>query len=657
MALITNASLTVANHLIVTGFELPYCEFNSFEQEQVKSEDGRTIVGIKTVLRGRSLFGSADAYAQFRATGIGNRTANNSITRFQARIRQPGGAWVTLAEYTSTIVDDIGGPFVEVTATEVVGTPCIMVSFVIITQTPRPTNFNTGAPGAAVPVVGHTWKQAMRVGPDGRLVRVVNGLITCAPSAWDGTVDYDANAKPSTNSSSGQWKDKAPFPDLFREAIVPDVPDPTWRRTGQEYALAPAGNALAYQFTDEQFANTLPYPAATGDFEFRYERTQADAGTPNLYGRIEFACGLGGNVRQLVASAFDLMAARINPGRDIVLRMAITEQSIMGALSVLVEVEAFTYAQNLLNTTALPLAVMIGTPFTVVRPVCSITVPPYGSGQNVTVDEETSLQAWWMKPHWLHSELTFQMCKADAPDMAQALLYQFECPPCTGPVSITISNNNDFVAAMNTAAWGHATGANHPYPNQYPKQSDKDAAGGNVADGFPTTMVQGWSETRVILKPRIKKMSVAYSQGADYRFQIQKPVVLVIEKATVTRINKNPDKVMRPLPLNAIVHAEKWNVEPGQGDPMGARMYKGTFYRCIEICDAGGATSGGFTDASVGGITVRKFSPPQSMVLGAATPIVDPDTQSPLLAAIPAAGDVVADTKIASAITASPVAS
>lgn len=639
MALVSNANLIIG----VAGgptTTIPWCDVTSFKQEPVKADDGIVAVGLLTTITGTVSFADEAAYSQFRAAVAATRGVTSPL-QYTVQMRDPGGSFTTLSTWAGTQQDDIGGPFLDVTeAVEVTGIRYIRANFTIRTQSARPTVLSTGADGTAVPITGLSWKQRITIGPDGRLQRTVDGLVTCAPGLIS-----SGTTTPSTDNTAAQWTGQKAYADLFRHACIPLVPGEGWRRTRQEYAYNPQSNALAFQFTDEQFRTDIPWPAQVGEFDFDAQRTLADAGAAQLTGRITLGAGNEVNPRQLIGAALDLMAARILPGRDLIQRLNVKERNITGQVEITVEVEALVYSQNTANTNAIPLTAMIGCPFTVKRAAATTdvqrTVNPYGSPSVVHAAgwASTSNKWYWMEPHWVGAHPTFQTALADAMTLGQATLIEFTDTVSSGIVSVVVANDDTFVSAMN------ATLDDGPYPSQYPKQAD--------VGGYPSTMLRGFGESRTLVAPRVCRLCTAYNTGADYLFQIEKPVVVLTEKVEVTRLNQNPAKPMRPGPAGFMVVDEKWNIEAGAGDPQGQRAYKGVFVRTSMAFDGGGTTSNGYASATVGGVTIRTWSPPASQVAGALDPTMDVDTQEYAKAAIPST--TFTDTKIVSSITSSTV--
>lgn len=639
MALVSNANLVIG----VAGgptTTLPWCDVSSFRQEPVLSDDGMQAIGLRTTITGSVSFADEAAYAQFRAAVASTRSQSAPL-QYTVQMRDPGGSFTTLSTWAQSVPDDLGGPFLDVTeAVEVTGIRYIRCNFTIRTQSARPTVISTGAAGTAVPIVGLSWKQRIVVGPDGRLQRHVDGMVSCAPGLIS-----SGSTTPSPDNTAANWTDRLAYADLFRHACIPLVPGEGWRRTRQEYGYNPQENALAFQFTDEQYRMDIPWPAEVGEFDFEAERTLADAGAARLTGRIALSAGNNVNPRQLIGAAFDLMAARILPGRDLIQRMNVRERNITGQVAIEIEVEAMVYSQNTLDTAALAITAMVGCPFTVKRAAATTdvqrTVNPYGSPSVIHAAGwgSTSNKWYWMQPHWIGAHPTFQTALADAMTLGQATLVEFTDTAGSGIVSVVVANDDTFVSAMN------ATLDDGPYPGQYPKQAD--------SGGYPTTMLNGFAESRTVLSPGVCRLCTAYNTGADFVFQIEKPVVILTEKATVTRLNQNPAKPMRPSPTGFIVLDEKWNVEAGAGDPQGQRAYKGTFVRTGMAYDGGGTTSGGYSNTTIGSLTLRKWSPPASQVAGALDPTLGPDTQEYAKAAIP--DSTYTDTKLVSAITASTV--
>ena len=610
MAFTTNSRLTCGvGH--GTNFVIPCVTTTEFLHGPVYADDGRTMKGVRSTIRGRGIFASETAYQEFLAAVVatgGEGTTIPDVVTYTLEVRDAGGSWVTRSSYTLDVPDDIGGPLITLSSPYAIGPRMVGVEFQIDSQIPPLDVETTTSP------VSHTWTQTMQVGLDGRLTRVIRGVLSVAPSTKNS--GRDDTVAPS--ASGGDWNSRNPYPDLYRLAIIPPVPGEGWRRRPQEYALTPDGTGLAYQITDEQCRTDLPYPARDGDIKFKYTRSFPNYGWADVSMRVRMAGDLSSDIRELVAMAWNCMSIRVNPQGRMITRASVEEESMFDGIACTCEMDARVYAQNYADTGSLAISSIVGTPFTVTRLDCSRTVSPYGAYEH----------AWQMVPHWLDNALNASTQQGSAGVMPQAQVFEVELStPCADTAVITVLPSNTGVAAMNA----HFGGA---FIDPYPKQANE------TTQDTPTTIMQASSFTAMRVSPGTVRMCSAEDEGQDWVFQTEKPRVRITERVEVSRQNQTPGRSMRPLPANAILVSEGWVPGSLRGDAQGNGVFNAIYERVFDALDPGGTSGGGFNSASFAGYLLRYWQPPNGLILAANNPGLSTAQQQGSLSVLAAATDV-----------------
>lgn len=572
---------------------LLHVNIESHSAEPWMAEDNATVAGVKVNVIGSCMM-SAEDWADIR-TSLGT----NSCRLASAVMSHPvgGSNLISLSSSTSSI----GGPYLKLTANQVIGSGVAIVRFELSDTTTA----------CDLPAISHVWTQRMTVDPVGKLTRQIHGTLRTARNAT-------ASDNTPAIRGSATWDATKPWADLFRRAILPDVPGPGWRRESQEFAYDSLGTGLVYQITDKQYAYDLPNGVRMGDMEFNYERTAENAGigmcrvAVDLEGdqnlmNLPFA-GVSGN-RKLVQAAVALSKARINASfpNCIITRMSVTEKNILSGFSIRFELDAQVYP-GLLSTgkTAVlaPLAFMIGQRFQVVRTETR-TMDAYGAFTSINTTSEcgapaTAPSSYYMVPHYINNILTGMSCDNATAALPYAQVVTLSGANTYGDITIAICANDGGWADMNAELDDglHRTEA-----------SQEEDAGGGVQ-----IVAHSYSTTRARYDSGIVRMSPMYTAGADLVLQTRKPLVLVSERVEVSRANTAPDKVIRPTPAGAIMLRDEWNVAFGKFDPQGNRLFTGVYERTFQMYDSGLGGAGYATSATAYAGNVRSWTAPNGVI-------------------------------------------
>jgi hypothetical protein len=413
-------------------------------------------------------------------------------------------------------------------------------------------------------------------------------------------------------ATHGSWEGKIAYADLFRNAIIPDVPGVGWRRESQEFAMDEGGSMLVYSFVDKRYAFDLPDNVRVGDMSFTYERSlenpvqavcsfscelEADLGLNNIAGTTPN--------RRLVEIAVELSKTRIdlNYKRTIVQRMRVSEQNLLSGYSIKFELDAVVMPREGDGTNSLvAIGYMVGQAFTITRTE-SRAVDAYGPYTPIGVNQGT----YGMIPHWVSNAVSGM--EETTGDMPRAALFTITEANVHGNVNVAVVSGNDGVAAMNTLFDGY-------YNNLQSQPNDN-------ATGYQTLVQHTVSNTKARYDSGIIRLSPMYVDTPDFVFQTRKPIATVIERVEVSRMNQSPPKVLRELPTNAYLLNDDWQVSWGQYDSQGNRLFSGIYTREYAMYDPGGdalATSGFDTQAAPSGADIRVWGAPNESVLPSFSP-------------------------------------
>jgi len=544
---------------------------DAYSCEAVLAEDGVTPQGSRYHITGTCLVSVEDWSAYKTANGT------NSSRMAYVRLPHPANALNKIIDLTSGS-SCIGGPFLKLTGTQVVGTNLVLVNW----------DAHDEIALCDRNVVAHTWVQRTSLDQKGQVTRAVNGHIRVARSATASTV-----TPPNQGSNVSAT---IPWADLFRRAVAPSWLGEGWRRESQDFAYDASSTALVYQFVDKQYLYNLPNGVRVGDMDFTYERNAQDAGighltcTVDLEGDISLKsiAGTTGN-RRLVEAAVKLSKARINAtyGNCIITRMRVTERGILSGFSIRFELEAQVFPASAPSggegaVSIVPLAFMIGQRFTVTR-TDTVAVDPYGPLVAPTAGGAAT--RYYMLPHWLNNLVNGMNCDGKTtafPSADDALLA--EEVPAVGEVTVTVIADATGIDAITS---------------QFAGQFSADQLQPPPVDNYTQIIAHSLSHTKVEFDSGMCRLSTMYMTGADFVFQTRKPCVRVRERVEISQANSAPAKVFRPAPEGAFLYSETWDVAFGKFDAQGNRMFTGIYERTYQMYD-GGENAGFFTQTIAG---------------------------------------------------------
>ena len=597
--------MTAASELIVkrfgagiTPFTFTNVNIENYSTEPWLAEDQSTPSGSKVSISGTCMV-SLEAWSSIRdALGL-------EASRLEYATMENGAAnyLINMTSATSAI----GGPYLKLTATQVIGGGVALIRF----------DLNDTTTICDLPVISHVWTQRMTVDAAGRLTRHINGTLRAARNATasDGLL-------PPRNSTA--WSAAQPYADMFRRAILPNVPAAGWRRESQEFAYDSIGTGLLYQIIDKQYAYDLPNGVRVGDMEFTYERTVQDAGIGNCRVVVELEGDMSlmtlsnsqpsGN-RRLVEAAVALSKARIDATYPfcIITRMAITERNILSGFSIRFELDSQVFPSNENGASVLaPIARMVGQRFSITRTNNTRTMDPYGAATPATLGtcgaNPSVFSVYSMVPHYIGNVLSGMNCDGENVALPYASILTHEGTPDTGAITIAVcTTDDDGVDEMNAAFEDGL---------HFSEMEQPENAGGGVQ-----IVSHSISTTNCRYDSGLVRMAPMYIAAAELVLQTQRPRVFVTERVEIARANTAPDKLMRPLPVDAMLVSDDWNVSFGKFDQQGTRMFVGVYERTFSMYDNGTTSGGYFTDATAYAGSVRGWSAPNSIIQPSISPV------------------------------------
>jgi hypothetical protein len=553
-----------------------------------------------------------------RGTAIVN-TGTTNYTTFLNTLRDSAGRLNTASltvngqSLFAASTDARGWPTAKVETTEIVGTQTALMRFEIENH----VTFNGNQT-----VTAHRWTQRMSMDAAGKPTRTVNGTLHVTRSTSGG----------STTAPTGpaSFTGRVAYADLFRNAIIPPVPGPGWRREGQEFALDELGTMLNYSFTDKWHTHDLPDGVKVGNMNCVYERSMQNA----TLATIQFSCELEGeqglkNItgttgnRKLVEAAVQLAKTRVdlNFQQTWITRMRVEERDMLSGYAIRFELDAMVQPKASDSAGAgsiLGLAYMVGNEFTITRTEIR-EAPPYGS--SMLVDGIESQYA--MLPYFVNN-LIDGMANTGG-TMPQAALFTIPKANTYGPVDVAIISNAAGVNLMNTGLGGAFV---------------ENVTGQASVSGFTTAIPQMHGHTKTTVDPGIVRLSPMYVDQPDLLFQTRKPTAVVTEHIEVARMNQAPPRYQRPLPAQAYLANEDWRVSHGQYDAQGNRVFSGIYTRSYVTYDVGAGSTVGFsTFTAPSGAFVRRWSTPNSGILPPISPASPGVSDMAALSSLAAATD------------------
>lgn len=575
MPIQTTISLTVSDGAVGTEkYTVENVQLESYHAEPEMADDAMTPKGSRFNIVASGLL-PVEAWVSVQAAL--SRTGNRADMVEMEHPSVPNDFLV----YFNATGSDIGGPFVKMTGTQVIGSTVVLVRMEI---TDRIAVCDS-------PVTSHVWTQRMSTDASGQITRTVQGTMSISRASTGVTV-----APPARGSSP--WTATIPWGDIFRRAIIPALPAYGWRRESQDFAYDAHSTALIYTVVDRQHAHDLPDGVRVGDMEFSYERSLDNPAVANC----SFSCDLQGEIsmrnldygnttrgnRILVDAAVQLSKTRINAtyGNMLITRMRVTEKNMLSAYAIRFELDAQAYPNKAspdpndpTTQVVSPLAYMIGQGFKVTRST-SRELDAYGARVRNLVNGDPSQQSelFVLVPHYLGNAVNGMDCLGTDAGLPYAVVYTItQADPTYGAVSVTVLGgnvglgpSNDTIAGKYIASMAQAT----------------------ASSGYTNIVAHNLSVTNVRSSSGIVRLSAMYSSAADLVFQTKKPEVRVTERVEVSKVNTAPARINRPLPTGAYIVAEDWNVSFGRFDAQGNRVFTGVFERTYALYDIGGIPVG-----------------------------------------------------------------
>ena len=561
-----------------------------YQQQPEYDADGRALLRRKISVAGTAILTHpSTAYSNARALC---RNTTGRVKNWNVTVN---GSVLCKADQP----DAENGPYIYFNLTEVKGTQTFVLQWTASTSATIRSDVDDDNPNTYAPI-SHRWAQTFSIDSVGCITRSVRGSITLDMSASGSTFAV------AQDGTSGQVSGKAPHADLYRYAIVPEIPPSAtqgnWRRESQTYAYNESGTALSYEVTDVQVRLKLPTPAKTGNCSFTYDRQLSSYGFATLTFNCDLEGEVNGDTRGLINGAVQLSTMRITPSQAQILSISVTESDMLTRSKISMTITARAFCtdnpDDASSTIAVPLSGFLGRQFSVTRPDCAVMPLPYG----------TRLQGFYALSHSYQNLLSANVPQADSGTIQVAKMFKVAYEPaCTDVTTVAIVTDttfNSLQAANTTLNVGASKNA----------VTHLTAAGGQTAD---ITAVSAHTNMRMVTK--INRLSTMYRDTADYVYQVGKPYVVIEEQVITKKMNVPPARTMRPIPAEYIVVEEDWKVNFGNVDGNGQRTFVGVWTRTMQAYDIGAASAGYVTQTNAGGTkSYRAWWAPNSLIVPAA---------------------------------------
>lgn len=536
-------------------YTLPYVTLTQFDEKPEYSEDGQMLVHRAVTISGSSLIADSASLVTTLAPLFAKGTGQ--VTSVDVRVNNN-------SLLSATFPDAKRGPQMSLSITEIQGTKTALATFTINAWIGREAS-------KEFPVLTHRWVQGFTIDAAGHLTRTIRGSIMVdlsATGSW---------AQVANGPLASDVVDLAPYADLMRYAVIPEIPDDgtVWRRDSQTYTYNESGTGLVYEITDVQGRLDVPDGAWTGTANFTYERSIAQLGHATMRFDCELEGPVDGDVRRLLWGAVVLCQSRIPMRQVWIQRMTVQEMDMLRKAKIRFELEGWGMATSQDTPSsgtfpAVPLAAYVGRNFTVTR-TCDAIVPPYGS--------ETI--GYYGIPHWKDNLL--QAKQATPQDLKVASMTKVVvggegCTP-SAPAIVFVTTDIGLDTLNSELIVG-------PFANTV------QVSAGETQTNYSVSAASSF--TNVNTKTRMHRLQTLYTEGSDFVFQIGKPVVTVSERMEVKRLNQPPERTFRPIPPGFVVVEDDWKVNFGTVDQNGNRAFTGVWTRELMSYDGGGVVSNGY---------------------------------------------------------------
>lgn len=239
-----------------------------------------------------------------------------NTTRLKVQVAwTEGGGFTTLCD---PLTDSRNGPFVQVTAAEIIGSNANSVVGVTFSA----TFFSCG--DSRIQRFDLTVRQS--IDRSGFITLTKEGVLTISQSLNTATTNPVVPQFSSVIPSIGNFTTGGNSPDLYRE-LVCGRPPALYTRTRQDYTTDPSLRNLTFSVEDRMVFRDLKDPVMQGDASFDYERSLTD-----LLGIKRFTASFEGGPdtppSMLMAIAYEACQARIDFAKDLIQSIQIKEPSL-----------------------------------------------------------------------------------------------------------------------------------------------------------------------------------------------------------------------------------------------------------------------------------------------------------------------------------------
>ena len=562
-----------------------------YQQQPEYDADGRALLRRKIVVSGTAILTHATkAYENARALC---RNTTGRVKNWNVTVDS-----VVLCKADQP--DAENGPYIYFNLTEVKGTKTFVLQWTANTSATIRSDVDDDNSNEYAPI-SHRWAQTFSIDSVGCITRSVRGSITVDMSTTGAVL------QPPKDGTLAYAVGVAPHADLFRYAIVPEIPDSAtqgnWRRESQTYAYNESGTALSYEVTDVQVRLKLPKPAKTGNCSFTYDRQLSSYGFATLTFNCDLEGEINGDTRGLINAAVQLSTMRITPSQAQILSISVTESDMLTRSKISMTITARAFCTDdpdaaTPSITAVPLSGFLGRQFSVTRPDCAIMPLPYG----------TRGAGFFALSHSYQNLLSANVPQADSGTVKVAKMFKVTYePPCTDTTTVAIITDttyNSIASANDQLNVGPAANT----------VTHLTASNGATAD---ITAVSAHTNMRMVTK--INRLSTMYRDTADYVYQIGKPYVVIEEQVITKKMNVPPARTMRPIPAEYIVVEEDWKVNFGNVDGNGQRTFVGVWTRTMQAYDIGSASAAYTTQSNASATkSYRTWWAPNDLIVPAA---------------------------------------
>lgn len=547
--------MPVLHNIQYNSYALQNVTIDRYDSEPVFADDDITLITVRHVLAGTALIAGATdaAFKTEYDSALQKLMEPRKNLTIEFDDDADGLSKVVIGSISAP--DELDGPKAKFSINKMIGARSAIITFEIEWNKYEP------ASGSVQDILAHWWRSSFSYDSIGRATYTVAGtLITNATT--DNTTSGDIS-NPIDNLDIFAGRNA----DAYRLAVTPPVPG-GFRRDQQEYAIDESGSRLIYTISFKEVARDLPSPARAGNGTLTWASSIRGDG---LIGRKTFDIELEGRPD---ANASDLLAAAVNvsktyiiwgPGQtvgkgatngvDIIESIRVEERDIFNSVNISLRVTALS--PRGVEAIGIPNASLLSDVVEGIDEKYSGgDISPYGASAIMSIRRTLRASTYTDIDHAEIEALADGESDLDPSgyvDLASSI-YKF-------PDRVF----DEFIAEVVPPEGGRETAID---ALDHQKNPYIEVRLNETIDVVDTGMVA--------LEPRASLVD-------GIRYQVRRPIVMLISDCTCSRVGVPPDRKFLKLPAGSMLRSDRMMASSARIDGNGNTIYTTAFRRISQL--------------------------------------------------------------------------